>query len=55
MASLVNRDSARWQSFEAALVIWRDERYDPRTGVEEAHAKDAKDQRDEGRLPVLVA
>jgi hypothetical protein len=38
-------------SFEAALVIWRNEKnYDPR-GL---HAKDARDLR-ENRLPILVA
>ena len=40
------------ESFEAALVIWRNEKgYDPRTVP---HAKDAKDAK-EFEAPVLVA
>ncbi len=43
------------ESFEAALVIWRNEKaYDPRESTQK-DAKDTKDQRPEGAPPVLVA
>lgn len=43
------------ESFEAALVIWRNEKgYDPRQQLAQEDARDSKDQRGNG-LPVLTA